>query len=819
MICIQPLRMRRLLAPLLASALLAGCVEPPQRSAISEAIDNVSFAPPPGATPLPAETGFLPGGPTPAQPPLARAQVYPAREQPLRSGDVGAAAVERSVDGVQLNFDRADVREVAKVILGQILGVSYTIDPNVSGEVTLASSGPIAERDLLPVLESILRANGASLVSVEAGTYQIVPAEAAIGRSEVVPLGGRPIRVRPGFGVTIVPLRNISSTAAAQFIQPLVSAPEDIRIDPARNTILFSGTSNERQNVVDTLADLDVDWMAGRSVGLFPLRLGTPEAIIPELQTIFTPFDPSGAELPSIRFVPVARLNAVLAVGSDPDQIAEVERWVTRLDQGKTVGTQFYVYRLKHAAAEDIAKLLNETFGDASPSTSAGPTLASASTALGAVSAPVAEPDVDDGGGISPDLPGSAPASVSTGSTATGPVKIVANKSNNALLIRATPQIYEQIEATLQRLDTAPLQVLIEATIAEVLLNDRLRYGVQYFLEGNNFAFGFKRPPPADAARVTLEPLPQVPGFNFLFTGRSVNITIDALSSISNVKVLSSPSVVVQDNSEAELSVGQEVPITTRQAVSVESGDPLAPTLNSIEYRETGVILQVRPRINVNGVVSLEIAQEVSRVPTTAAGNDLTPVITQRKVTSRINVQSGQTVVLGGLIQEEEDRGRSRVPVLGEIPVIGNLFGTTDFSSGRTELIIFLTPRVIRNTEDARDVSEEIRSRLKALRPARAFVAPPIPNVPPAPDSLPPAPAPLPPIPGPQPLPIPRAALPSQGAAPSAVVGRHLPSQAGRERGFDLARAPLPRPRPAAAGPAAPRPRPMLPVLLASSAR
>ena len=202
-----------------------------------------------------------------------------------------------------------------------------------------------------------------------------------------------------------------------------------------------------------------------------------------------------------------------------------------------------------------------------------------------------------------------------------------------------------------------------------------------------------------------------------MVTPGSSNITIDALAQHHRCQdVLSSPSIVVQDNSEAVLNVGSEVPITTRSAVSVD--DPNAPVVNNIEYRDTGVILEVKPRISSNDVVALEVSQEVSRVAAETTTSDrLTPVISQRKITSRINIQSGQTVVLGGLIQDSETRSKDKIPLLGDVPVLGNLFQSNNNVGQRTELIVFLTPRIIRNAEDARDVSEEFRARMRSVRP------------------------------------------------------------------------------------------------------
>ncbi|HFD17171.1 MAG TPA: hypothetical protein ENJ38_12825, partial [Rhodospirillales bacterium] len=483
--------------------------------------------------------------------------------------------------------------------------------------------------------------------------------------------------------------------------------------------------------VVDTLASLDVDWMAGRSVGLFPLTRSTPEAVIPELEAILLPPRTLDDE-PLLRFLPVKRLNAVLAIGSDPQQIARVETWVSRLDRGNTVGVQFYVYEVKNMPAEEMAKLLNAALADVEKLEAAESVVAAA---------PAAEPEP------APDLAGEGtPAGAEPAGGARAnllrTVKIVPDKATNKLLIRATPQIFDMIEATLRRLDRPPLQVLIEATIVEVLLTDQLRYGVQYFLDTANLRLGFNTTGTAGTVPKTgLEPLAVLPGFNFIYTGASANVTIQALSKITKLRVLSSPSVVVENNREARLNVGDDVPIVTRSSVSVT--DPNAPIVNNVEYRSTGVILSVRPRINSEGVVSLVISQEVSRLASTGVQTlNNNPLIQQRKIASRVNVRSGQTVVLGGLIQDSDVRNKEKIPLLGDIPVLGELFGSTSNTAARTELLVFITPRVIRDAEDARAVSEELRSRMRAFAPPKPATAPeddapadgrgPAPVVPPA---------------------------------------------------------------------------------------
>ncbi len=763
--------LRVLVAPLLPVLLaLGGCAQTtPGPSALDRTLEGLSFEVPQAPALGETETAAAVGQPTARE---ARPQVYLGQKVPLPPRR-GGAPVRRTPEGIQLNLQDADITEVAKVVLGDILGVNFTIDPKVQGTVTIATARPLAERDLLGLLETVLRMQGAALVDL-GGSYAVVPVEAAIGRSEVVPLGGEPPLLRRGFGVAVVPLRFISALTAANLVQPLVSRPEDIRIDEGRNILILAADGVERQYVVDTLTSLDVDWMAGRSVGLFPLQQSTPEAIIPELEAVLLPPRAPGEE-PLIRFLPVKRLNAVLAIGNDPQQIVRVETWVGRLDRGNTVGVQFYVYEVKNVPAEEMAKLLNAALADIEKLEAAGSVVAAASEGGAVEGGPTeAGPDAE--------LPGVALAGETSAAPATGAeagllrtVKIVADKATNKLLIRATPQIYDMIEATLRRLDRPALQVLIEATIVEVLLTDQLRYGVQYFLDTGNVRAGFNTTGTAGTvAKTALEPLAVLPGFNFIYTGANANITIQALSKITKLRVLSSPSVVVENNREARLNVGDDVPVVTRSSVSVT--DPNAPIVNNVEYRSTGVILSVKPRINSEGVVSLSISQEVSRLATTGVQTlNNNPVIQQRKIASRVNVRSGQTVVLGGLIQDNDTRNKEKVPLLGDIPILGELFGSTNNTTARTELLVFITPRVVRNPEDARAVSEELRSRMRAFAPSK----PP----------TPPEKAPEPPPPS-RPLLPSGSALPAPDATPTVQAPTEDPVPAPVARaGLRLARA------------------------------
>jgi len=287
-------------------------------------------------------------------------------------------------------------------------------------------------------------------------------------------------------------------------------------------------------------------------------------------------------------------------------------------------------------------------------------------------------------------------------------IQIVPDVRNNALVVSATPEEYRQIESALQQLDVTPLQVLIEATIAEVTLTDQLRYGLEWFFHTGDSNFTF-------SSLATGAVSPAFPGFSYAFSSANAQVVLNALSQITDVKVISSPQLMVLNNETARLQVGDQVPIATQEVQSVANSD--APIVNSIEYRDTGVILNVSPRVNSGGLVVLDIVQEVSDVVPTTTSDLNSPTIQQRRVKSTVAVQSGESVALGGLIRDSNSKGVTGLPVLSEIPVLGNLFKTTDNTQRRTELLILLTPRVVANRKDAREITEELRSRVRALAP------------------------------------------------------------------------------------------------------
>jgi len=663
------------------------------------------------------------------------------RPQPVATGN-----------GFELNFENTPVATVAKVVLGDILQTGYTIDPRVQGTVSLVSVRPVAKSDIVFVLENALRLGGIVLVR-DASGYRLTPLGDAVGGGRVDAAASSP---EPGYGVSVVPLQYVSAQTLLKLMDSFATKAGMVRADTARNLLLIQGSGAERRTAVDTALSFDLDWMRGQSVGIFPIANSAPEAVIAELEKIVDSGE-NGLSANLIKFQPVARLNAIMVVSKKPVLLHTAATWIKRLDHADTARTSVHVYRVKYGEARQIARVLTEMFTGGSSSS----LLDNADSQIAPGSGTYATSSADrlslgnntssSSNGFGSRMPSGTSSGGTTGfgtqTTAAAPsantsdagtldskgtssggqpmlkgVRITADAVNNSLLIYADQENYRIIASTLQQVDQPQLQVAIDATIAEVTLNNELSYGVQAYLTSHNLGL---RPDqgsllnsqstaaPAAAAVGTVANAfinRAFPGFNFLVGSEAQpSAILDALHTVTGVKVLSNPSLVVINNQSATLQVGDVVPISTGSATVLTTNNTV---VNTIDYRNTGIILRVSPRINVNGNVRLDVEQEISNVsPATAAS--LTPTVSERKVRSSISVATGQTVLLAGLISEQQNSTRNGIPLFDEIPGLGDAFSHRDKKTARTELIIFIRPQIIRDSLDAHVVAEELRSKLR----------------------------------------------------------------------------------------------------------
>ncbi|MFC3228227.1 type II secretion system secretin GspD [Marinibaculum pumilum] len=656
-------------------------------------------------------------------------------------------------DPVTLDFDGVDVRDVLRSVLGNLLGLSYSVDSAVQGTVTLKTGSPIPRDQVLSVLTDALQLANVVLVERD-GVFLALPADKA---AQQAALGGG-----AGLVTRIVPVRYVSVADLQKALQPLTPAGTTVQADQARGLLTITGPAQDVAQVEENVEVFDADFMRGMSFAVIPLRYGRAKEIADEANAMLATASPSAKDV--VRVFAVGRLNAVLVTSRQPGYIARMRDWLDRLDRGdESSQPRIYVYRVRNGRATDLGRVLSEALGiqqaggGGGPGGGPGDGNGLGSDGLDGSGSGSGFGSGQGGGlsgdGLDPATPATSPvasndpapppragagplgsvgdvAQLAAGATdraGVPPVRVSVDRANNALVIVAPPRLYRDIEAALEKLDVPPLQVLIEATVAEVTLGDNLSLGLQYAFQSGNFAGVFAPNVAATTAATTttagagagtLANFPGfsfVPGANLLYTTASASVMLQALSQLTTVRVLAAPNLMVLNNGTARLQVGDQVPTQTQTSTSTIT--PNAPTVSSIQYRDTGIILHIRPRVNDSGLVVLDIFEEISQPVATQSSEIKSPTIQQRQVTSSVAVHDGETIALAGLIDDRETRGNSGVPWLQEIPVLGYLFGTRNDTRRRTELLVMITPRVVRGRFDGEAVTDELRERMLQVAP------------------------------------------------------------------------------------------------------
>lgn len=734
---------RRGRATAIAMVLLVAACQPP---------------PAPGLLPLEQPAGLQ------AAAPRVNGAIPPDRSRERAFEDRGAArpppipsppppppgAASQSGD-VTLNFVDTDIREIARAILGTTLKVNYTIDPAVHGTGSIETATPLPRSALLPALETVLNQNGATLVE-RGGIYDVVPIAAGAVSNQVS--GANAV----GAGAQVIPLRYAAAKELAKVLEPFVGEGGKIAADPGRNALLITGDTAVRRTLTGLVRAFDTDILAGQSYALFPAGDGDPAKLAGEVEKVLQA-QSEGPLGGIVRVLPMERVNAVLVVSSQPRYLDAAKRFFALAARvADATARSWHVYYVQNGQSADLENLLQRAFtpGHVTPTAAPGstaPGLATtavsaggfqggglgvagqgaatgASGLAGAASSGGAAPGAAGaGGGLGTGIP-PMPAATEAQAPATEPlssetegaggagaenrIRIIGNKSNNALLIYATPTEYSVIEGMLRKIDIIPLQVLIEATIAEVDLNDALQYGTQFFFKVDHVAETLGSTGTTGPFNPPFPPLGSLPfpsTLPYFVLSKSPSFALAALSAVTKVKVLSAPQVMVLDNQPARLQVGQQVPVLTGTATSTLAAG--APIVNSVDYHATGVIMQVTPRVNSGGLVTLDIAQEVSDVAQAAVNSvSGSPTFNDQTFRTRVAVQDGQTVGMAGLIRDNASEGNTGLPILKDIPVLGTLFSTQNNSRTRNELLVLITPHVVHDQRDARALTEDLRSQL-----------------------------------------------------------------------------------------------------------
>lgn len=681
-----------------------------------------------------------------------------AHDGRARSPDDGSRATE---EGVTLNLLNLPIAQAAKIVLGDILEANYVVDSKLDAKVTVHTARPVRKSEAIALFQAALRVSGAAIVE-NGGVYKVVPLDQAAASGETitsgVPDGASQQKV--GDGVRVVQLHYVSASEMKRVLEPIAARGAIVRADDARNILTLSGTSQDLATLEEAIGMFDIDTMRGMSFAMVPVHSSDPDALAEDLRNAFGS-EKEGPMNGMIRFIGNKRLSAILAISPQAQYLTRARAWIRRLDERAEVNEkQFYTYRVQNRPAKELVQVLSAMFGAdtatnrsgnvaprfgqtaVSSSLSGGSQSQSHLASAGGLPTTAVQTSTGGGGSNAAGLGGgglglagnnggpiSSPAGSTSGaaynSSQTGAgqavalgedsrFKVAVDEAKNALVVMATPEDYKRLRQVIETLDVLPNQVFIEATIAEITLNDSLQFGVRWFLQKKTSQAAFSDAATKDAVTNAIGPLLDgaFPGFSYMLKAASAQVTLHALNEITNVNIISTPSLTVLDNRQAVLQVGDQVPILTQQATSVIG---VSPTINSVNYRDTGVILSITPHINESGRVMLEIEQEVSNVSPTVDSRIGSPTIQQRKVKTQVMVNNSEALMLGGLIQDSRARGSTQVPVVGDLPLIGSAFKDKSDSVAKTELLIMITPHVLRTNSEAQEVTDEFKRKLLGI--------------------------------------------------------------------------------------------------------
>jgi general secretion pathway protein D len=654
------------------------------------------------AIPSPPPTSASPQVPSPPSPPA------PAAPPPL-----GRSPEVRKGPGVVFNFDNADIYEVIRV-MAEIMEMNYIIDPRVKGVVNIHTAGQISAEEVFPIFQSILKLNGATAVKKE-NLYEIVPLTDA-KKLFIPPLTTREagkLLPEERYTIQIVSLKYIPVAEVSKIIKPFLSDGADIIEHPPHNILIMGDIASNIKKSLDIISLFDIDIFTDLKVRIYPILNADVTEIVKEMERIFSSFEVSlkSARGVGITFTPITRINSLLVVSSIPNIFEKVEGWLKELDKVPAEGTKssVFVYYVQNAKAKDLAEVLKQIF-------------VAPKEKKPEFKEKVVEPTPR---GVRPPAPPppTTPPKEEAGAVPEGEINIVVDETNNALVIRAYVRDYKSILETIKKLDLYPKQVLIEVMLAEITLDDSTQFGIEWsrFLthgvteeKAQEIVVGAR--PPADAFSQALTAYGI--RYSIVELGGRISAAIKAAATRGRLNVISSPNILASNNKEAKIQIGTSQPILTSTYSGTTAITGTAGVIEgTIEYKDVGIILTVTPRISDGGLVTLEIAIEDSKVDTTALGTlSNIPVFKKKTAKTVLSVLESQMIVIGGLIEDSKNVRKTGIPLLSRIPILGGLFGTQEYTIGKTELILLMTPHIITDHTQSNAVTREFREKVEGIK-------------------------------------------------------------------------------------------------------
>ena len=683
---------------------IAGCAAEPVARETPAAPASALRPPPPSASPAPPRAAT----PSPATRAAARrAPDVPKAAPPVSGTDAPVSVVKPTglsnapLAGTTLRFENADIYEVIQVILGDILHLNYLVDPAIQGKITLNTQQPVSTADVFGILESVMRLHNISIV--REGTLYKVMRDASATRDAIgfVAAGENSPLIR------VVPLKFVQASALVNVLRNFVGPQGAITNDATNRYLILADRASNVTKLLGMIASLDVDYLQHVRIRIVHIEKGDATELAREMDQLFRSsglFNWPGTDGTKVFFMPVIRMNAVLVAAANDALLAAAEKWIKKLDDEPLdgVGSSIHVYAIENSNALHIADILRQIYG--------GAPISSGTSATGQPTRVVVR--------------GNVPATSAAGTGLAGSVQIIPDEATNSLVIKASPQDFLQIKKVIQRIDTTSRQVMIQVMVAEVTLTDSLQYGVEWWLKNRTAPLSLD----TGLVGTSNNPVTSVPaggvtgGLNLLLLNNAGDITglFNLLSSNTDVNILSAPHVLASDGKVAKIEVGSEEPVVT-QTVSTPTSTVTSTggltTSNSVQYRPTGILLEVKPSINASGRVTLSVTQEVSaRGSNVEVGGSVYPSFTKRRVSTEVTLEEGRTLMIAGLIQDNGNSSSQGLPSLKDIPVLGVLFGTQKRERDKTELMMTITPYIVRDRDEGERLTRSFQDSVVKLK-------------------------------------------------------------------------------------------------------
>lgn len=577
---------------------------------------------------------------------------------------------------ITFNFDNAELKDVLQIILGEILNVNYILDKRVAGTINLHATGQVYREELISMLNTLLYVYDFAIMR-DGDLYRILPKAETRSETNIVVYGDKIPPYDKSIMIQIVPLQYESPKNLNATLRPFMTSVGNIVTHGEAPFIIIVEVASNMEKLLTLIKTFDMPFFAGKAMKFYDFKYADGKNVAKDLTTLAQSLGAKAGAEGELSFIPFTDSNRILVVTKVPELLPKIDLWVKNIDVAPSEleeDVKVYVYKVQHQKAETIVPVLTQVYSEKM----------------------AAQPKV-------------------AGKQQPEAMKIVADPKTNTIVVKALPADYRAIKSIIEAVDATPQQVFIEALILEIRLDDTLKYGTQWLYDNlNGLTAGGLYKSAGAIEKITVPGVAHTVGQPFLrYKDQNFDVLIELLATNRNVKVLSAPHLLVRDEQPAHIQVGQEVPI---QAATTQGTGQTA-IFQQIQYRDTGVILTVTPHIAENDYITLDIKQEVSDADKTSTGVEDSPTFTTRNAETSLVVKSGYTISLGGIIQQSEEKSVSKVPIVGDIPYVGNLFKSTETANIRRELLMLITPYIANNAEEADVLTKAFQKKLKEIEP------------------------------------------------------------------------------------------------------